>query len=155
PSAARGWLRRSAARARPGSRSRRKGPPGSAFPGTGSPAHSDVSGRTGVRRPGDAMDTQLTLTSVPVADGTSMDVVVAQPVDGGPWPGILYPFESYGLTDHMVDRARKTAAEGFVVALPDLYHRLGRLRVTRTGSSNYRITCRVGSTSRIRSRYER
>jgi dienelactone hydrolase len=76
------------------------------------------------------MDTQMNLTSVPVADGTSMDVLVVQPAAGGPWPGILYPFESYGLTDHMVNRATKTAAEGFAVALPDLYHRLGRLRLT-------------------------
>jgi carboxymethylenebutenolidase len=75
------------------------------------------------------METQGNLVSVPVADGTSMDVVVVQPVASGPWPGILYPFESYGITDHMVNRATATAAEGFVVAIPDLYHRDGRLRI--------------------------
>src|SRR5215471_9115486 len=76
------------------------------------------------------MDTRMNLASVPVADGTSMDVLVVQPTAGGPWPGLLYPFESYGLTDHMVNRASRTASEGFVVGLPDLYHRDGRLRVT-------------------------
>src|SRR5262245_42818350 len=74
------------------------------------------------------MDTQMTLVAVPVSDGTVMDAVVVQPTTGGPWPGVLYPFESYGLTDHMVQNATKTAAEGFVVIVPDLYHRQGRLR---------------------------
>jgi carboxymethylenebutenolidase len=57
-----------------------------------------------------------------------MDAVVVQPTGDGPWPGILYPFESYGLTDHMVEQATRTAAQGYVVIVPDLYHRLGRLR---------------------------
>jgi dienelactone hydrolase len=74
------------------------------------------------------MDTQMTLVTIPVADGTLMDAVVVQPTAAGPWPGILYPFESYGLTDHMVQNAAKTAAEGYVVIVPDLYHRQGRLR---------------------------
>jgi dienelactone hydrolase len=74
------------------------------------------------------MDTQLSLVTLPVADGTLMEAVVIQPTAAGPWPGILYPFESYGLTDFMVDRATRTAAQGFVVLVPDLYHRLGRLR---------------------------
>lgn len=74
------------------------------------------------------MDTQLNLVTIPVADGTLMDAIVVQPTATGPWPGILYPFESYGLTDHMVHNATKTAAHGYVVIVPDLYHRLGRLR---------------------------
>ncbi len=74
------------------------------------------------------MDTQMNLASIPVVDGIMMDAVVVQPTAGGPWPGILYPFESYGLTDHMLANATKTAAQGFVVIAPDLYHRLGRLQ---------------------------
>src|SRR6476646_8006164 len=73
------------------------------------------------------MDTQTTLVTLTVADGTLMDAVVVQPTAGGPWPGILYPFESYGLTDPMVQNATKTAAEGYVVIVPDLCHRQGRL----------------------------
>jgi dienelactone hydrolase len=73
------------------------------------------------------MDTQTSLVTIPVADRTLMDAVVVQPTAAGPWPGILYPFESYGLTDHMVQNAAKTAAEGYVVIVPDLYHRQGRL----------------------------
>jgi carboxymethylenebutenolidase len=75
------------------------------------------------------MHTQLSLVTTPVADGTLMDAVVVEPAEGGPWPGILYPFESYGLTDHMIDNATKTAAQGYVVIVPDLYHRQGRLRL--------------------------
>ena len=74
------------------------------------------------------MDTALSLVGLPVADGTLMDAVVVQPTEPGPWPGIIYPFESYGLTDHMVQRATETAAQGYVVIVPDLYHRQGRLR---------------------------
>jgi carboxymethylenebutenolidase len=75
------------------------------------------------------MDTQMDLATIPVADGTLMDAVVVQPTAAGPWPGILYPYESYGLTDHMVQNATKTAAQGYVVIVPDLYHRQGRLRL--------------------------
>jgi carboxymethylenebutenolidase len=74
------------------------------------------------------MDTALSLVGLTVADGTLMDAVVVQPTEPGPWPGIIYPFESYGLTDHMVQRATETAAQGYVVIVPDLYHRQGRLR---------------------------
>jgi dienelactone hydrolase len=73
------------------------------------------------------MNTQTNLVTIPVADGTLMDAAVVQPTATGPWPGILYPFESYGVTDHMVQNAAKTAAQGYVVIVPDLYHRLGRL----------------------------
>jgi carboxymethylenebutenolidase len=75
------------------------------------------------------MDTHLDLATISVNDGTLMDAVVIQPTTAGPWPGILYPYESYGLTDHMVANATKTAAQGFVVLVPDLYHRQGRLRL--------------------------
>src|SRR2546423_1199962 len=59
------------------------------------------------------MDTALSLVGLPVADGTLMDAVVVQPAETGPWPGIIYPFESYGLTDHMVQRATETAAQRY------------------------------------------
>jgi dienelactone hydrolase len=73
------------------------------------------------------MDTKTNLVTIPVADGTLMDAVVVEPAERGPWPGILYPFESYGLTDHMVQNAARTAGHGYVVIVPDLYHRQGRL----------------------------
>jgi dienelactone hydrolase len=73
------------------------------------------------------METRTNLVTMPVADGTLMDAAVVEPVGSGPWPGIIYPFESYGLTDHMVQNAAKTASQGFVVIVPDLYHRQGRL----------------------------
>jgi dienelactone hydrolase len=58
------------------------------------------------------MDTQTNLVTIPVTDGTLMDAVVVQPTGAGLWPGVLYPFESYGLTDHMVQNAARLRRTG-------------------------------------------
>src|SRR5712692_10769304 len=47
---------------------------------------------------------------------------VAQPDDNAQHPGVVLIQEWWGIEPHIRDLAQKLAAEGFVVAVPDLYH---------------------------------
>ncbi len=47
---------------------------------------------------------------------------LAQPDDGGQYPGIVIIQEWWGLVPHIKDVAERFAREGFVVLAPDLYH---------------------------------
>jgi len=58
-----------------------------------------------------------------VSDGTTMDVHVARPVGAGPRPCILLLQEIFGVNEHIRDVAARLAAEGYVVAAPDMFHR--------------------------------
>src|SRR5947209_17513081 len=49
-------------------------------------------------------------------------VYVAQPDDDARHPGMVLIQEWWGIEPHVRDLAQKLAAEGFVVAVPDLYH---------------------------------
>jgi carboxymethylenebutenolidase len=61
---------------------------------------------------------------VEVADGTVMDAVLVRPApSGGPRPGILLLQEIFGINAHMRDLAERLAREGYVVLVPDLFHR--------------------------------
>ncbi len=53
-------------------------------------------------------------------DGTY--AFVAQPDDDARHPGVVLIQEWWGIEPHIRDLAQKLAAEGFVVAVPDLYH---------------------------------
>lgn len=47
---------------------------------------------------------------------------LAQPQDGGPYPGVIVIQEWWGLDDHIKDIGERFAREGFVALAPDLYH---------------------------------
>jgi len=53
------------------------------------------------------------------ADGTEFGVAVARP-DGPPRAGLVLIHEIWGLVPHIVDVAERYAAEGYLVAAPDL-----------------------------------
>jgi carboxymethylenebutenolidase len=52
-------------------------------------------------------------------DGERLDAFVARP-DGDPRGGVVVIHEIWGLTDHIVDVARRFAREGYVVVAPDI-----------------------------------
>ena len=58
-------------------------------------------------------------------DGAVMSVYVAEPAAGGPHPGLLHFHTMLGVNEQHKAMARRLASEGYVVALPDLYYRLG------------------------------
>jgi carboxymethylenebutenolidase len=55
-----------------------------------------------------------------------MGTHLTAPRGEGAWPGVVIAIEGFGVTDHILDVARRLAGEGYVVAVPDLYHRFGR-----------------------------
>jgi carboxymethylenebutenolidase len=55
-------------------------------------------------------------------NGDGAYAFVAQPDDDARHPGVVLIQEWWGLEPHIRDLAQKLATEGFVVAVPDLYH---------------------------------
>ncbi|HEY6407806.1 MAG TPA: dienelactone hydrolase family protein [Ktedonobacteraceae bacterium] len=55
-------------------------------------------------------------------NGNGAYAYVAQPDDQAKHPGIVLIQEWWGIEPHIRDLAQKLAAQGFVVAVPDLYH---------------------------------
>ncbi len=55
-------------------------------------------------------------------NGDGAYAYVAQPDDDAKHPGVVLIQEWWGIEPHIRDLAQKLAAEGFVVAVPDLYH---------------------------------
>jgi carboxymethylenebutenolidase len=64
------------------------------------------------------------MTTVPLADGDALDVYVARP-EGPPIGGLVVIHEIWGLVDHIKDVADRFAAEGWLVAAPDLLSNSG------------------------------
>ena len=55
-------------------------------------------------------------------NGNNAYAFVAQPDDNATHPGVVMIQEWWGIEPHIRDLAQRLAAEGFVVAVPDLYH---------------------------------
>lgn len=55
-------------------------------------------------------------------NGEGAYAYVAQPDDDAQHPGLVVVQEWWGIESHVIELAQKLAAEGFVVAVPDLYH---------------------------------
>jgi carboxymethylenebutenolidase len=55
-------------------------------------------------------------------NGDGAYAFVAQPDDDAKHPGLVLIQEWWGIESHIIDLAQKLAAEGFIVATPDLYH---------------------------------
>ncbi|MGC1304806.1 MAG: dienelactone hydrolase family protein [Caulobacteraceae bacterium] len=50
---------------------------------------------------------------------------VATPEGDGPWPGVIFYMDAFGIRPGMVQMATDLASQGYVVLLPDLFYRLG------------------------------
>jgi dienelactone hydrolase len=70
------------------------------------------------------MDTRDGIVHIAL-DGGTMATYQAQPMAAGTWPGVALVIEGFGVTPHIQGVARRLAAEGYVVLVPDLFHRLG------------------------------
>jgi len=55
-------------------------------------------------------------------NGDGASAFVAQPDDDAKHPGMVLIQEWWGIEPHVMDLAQKLAEQGFVVAVPDLYH---------------------------------
>ncbi len=68
---------------------------------------------------------QATEIDVPLSHGC-MNVWRFAPAGAGPWPAVFFLMDAPGLRPALHDMARTMAAAGYLVWLPNLYHRLGR-----------------------------
>src|SRR5215831_9404069 len=58
------------------------------------------------------------------ADGGAMRMFVASPKQDGRYPGILFYSDIFQLTGPMIRATARLAGYGFVVAAPEIYHRI-------------------------------
>ena len=62
---------------------------------------------------------------IPTADG-AMNTFVVHPEEGGPYPVVLFYMDAPGKREELHDMARRLAAVGYCVLLPNLYYRSSR-----------------------------
>jgi carboxymethylenebutenolidase len=62
---------------------------------------------------------------IATADGT-MNSFVVHPEEGGPFPVVLFYMDAPGKREELHDMARRLAAVGYFVVLPNLYYRVSR-----------------------------
>ena len=62
---------------------------------------------------------------IPTADG-AMNSFVVHPDEGGPHPVVLFYMDAPGKREELHDMARRIAAVGYCVVLPNLYYRRAR-----------------------------
>ena len=71
------------------------------------------------------------IADIETTDG-QMGSFIACPEQGGPCPVVLFYMDSLGVRDELRDMARRVAAAGYFVVLPDLYYRrTGQQAATR------------------------
>lgn len=87
-------------------------------------------------------------TEVP-ADSGAMAVLTVAPRDSAQYPGVVHCHSFVGITAYRIDAVRRLAREGFVVALPDLFHRLGRRKALRLPEQENEAVAAAGSLSFI------
>jgi carboxymethylenebutenolidase len=68
------------------------------------------------------MDVSSSTVQLNSSDG-KMDAYVAQPKDGGSYPGVVVIQEAFGVNDHIKKVTDRLAAEGYVAIAPDIFHR--------------------------------
>ena len=68
------------------------------------------------------MDVTSSTVQLNTPDG-KMDSYVAQPKDGGRYPGIVVIQEAFGVNSHIKKVTERIAAEGYVAIAPDIFHR--------------------------------
>ena len=68
------------------------------------------------------MDVTGSIVQLNTSDG-KMDAYVAQPKNGGNFPGVVVIQEAFGVNDHVKKITDRVAAEGYVAIAPDIYHR--------------------------------
>ncbi|MDX3264978.1 dienelactone hydrolase family protein [Streptomyces sp. MI02-2A] len=65
---------------------------------------------------------------IPTPDGTA-DAYLTHPAEGGPHPAVLLYMDAFGLRPHLKAMADRLAAAGYVVLVPNVFHRHGEAPV--------------------------
>lgn len=78
------------------------------------------------------MDVRTSTVDVATPDGVA-DAILAVPDDEGAHPGVLLYMDAFGLRPRLEEMARRIAAEGYVVLVPNVLYRSGRAPVVDLG----------------------
>lgn len=70
---------------------------------------------------------QTRTVDIPTQIG-AMPTYIAQPDGAGPFPVVLFYMDAPGMREELHDMARRIAAQGYLVLLPDLFYRFGTIR---------------------------
>jgi carboxymethylenebutenolidase len=62
--------------------------------------------------------------TIQAADGACKAYVLT-PAGAGPWPGVIFFMDAFGIRPGMIQMATHLASKGYVVLLPDLFYRHG------------------------------
>ena len=71
---------------------------------------------------------------IPTTDGT-MNTRVVSPGDSGPHPVVLFYMDAFGVREELHEMARRFAAKGYLVLLPNLYYRETRRFAMKAGEA--------------------
>ena len=80
-----------------------------------------------------------------------MDAYVFTPTGAGPWPAVIVYMDAFGVRPNLFTMAQRLASHGYVVAVPNLYHRTGAFEpfdptaVTTDGPERTRFTGMIRS----------
>ncbi|GID97884.1 dienelactone hydrolase family protein [Amorphoplanes digitatis] len=66
-----------------------------------------------------------TMVDVRTEDGVA-DAYLVRPAGAGPWPGVLFYMDAFGLRPRVFEMAGRIAARGYAVLAPNLLYRGGR-----------------------------
>ncbi|MFC0007510.1 dienelactone hydrolase family protein [Micromonospora siamensis] len=68
---------------------------------------------------------QTTTVDVPTGDGVA-DAYLVRPDGDGPFPAVLVFMDAFGLRPRIAEMAQRIAERGYLVLVPNLFHRAGR-----------------------------
>lgn len=78
-----------------------------------------------------------TTIELSTSDGPMTTEIVTPATGNGPWPAVIFCFDAGGLRPSMTEMAQRIANFGYVVAIPDLFHRVGSISaLLKPGQSN-------------------
>ena len=67
---------------------------------------------------------------IPGADGLAEGYVYTPSQGTGPWPGVVFLTDVFGVRDANKVMAKRVAEQGYVVALPNIFYRTDKLPIT-------------------------
>lgn len=68
---------------------------------------------------------ETTAVDVPTSDGVA-DAYLVRPDADGPFPAVLVFMDAFGLRPRLAEMAERIASRGYLVLVPNLFHRAGR-----------------------------
>ena len=97
--------------------------------------------------------------TIPVADGTEIELYVAIPEGEGPFPAIIVLQEAFGVNHHIRNVAERFCKEGYAVVSPDLFHRtVKRIEVPydnfQSAISHFQAITKEGLTADLKASYD-